>query len=119
MNKIIGKLNNNKGESIAEILIAILVSVLGIAMLAMMIQTSSKQILSSSKKIKEYVADEIKIVERDSRVSDDNEYQANLWTTDPSPKPVSFYRGSGQLFAYVYKIEFGNIDIITFEKKAG
>ena len=118
MNKIFGKLNNNKGESIAEILIAILVSVLGITMLAMMIQTSSKQILSSSKKIKDYVADEIKIVERDSRASDGGEYQANLWTTDPSPKSVSLYKGSGQLYAYVYKIEFGNNSIITFEKKA-
>ena len=110
---MIRKLKNNKGESIAEILLAILVSVMGITLLAIMIQTSSKLILSSSERIKAYSEDERKIV---SRANSDDVADANLWVDEETPKPVAIYKGCGQLKAKIYEIEFGNLKIITFEK---
>lgn len=63
MKRIVKKIKNNKGESIAETLIALLVSALGIMLLAGMIQTSSKLITNSNDRISKYVEQENAIVE--------------------------------------------------------
>ncbi len=50
------KILNNKGDSIAEVLIALLISSLALVMLASMITTSSKLITGSRTKLKDYYA---------------------------------------------------------------
>ncbi len=53
-NKIRRKLQNNRGDSIAEVLIALLISALALVMLASMITSSSRMILSSKAKMDAY-----------------------------------------------------------------
>ena len=48
------KLSGNQGDSIAEVLIALLISSLALVMLASMITSSSKMIISSKTKMEEY-----------------------------------------------------------------
>ena len=48
------KIHSNKGDSIAEVLIALLISALALVMLASMITTSSKLIISSKSKLEDY-----------------------------------------------------------------
>lgn len=113
-NRIVSKLSSNSGESIAELLISILVSVLGITLLAIMIQTSSRLILSSTEKIKQYTADENKIVSRDIDEQDIEKGQANF--VDSNNKPYRFYKGSGLIEVNIYKMSYGNKEIIAFGK---
>ena len=113
-NRVMKKLSSNSGESIAELLISILISTLGIALLAIMIQTSSKQILSSSEKIKNYTASENKIVLRDFDEEGVETGQANF--VDSNNKPYRFYRGSGLIEVKVYKMTYGNKEIMAFGK---
>ena len=103
MDRIVKKLKNNSGESIAELLISILISVLGITLLAIMIQTSSKLILNSKKKIEEYTEKENKIVIRDNSVKDETKHQANLKLSGAT-SGTPLYKDSGLLYAYVYNL---------------
>ena len=113
-NRVVSKLTSNSGESIAELLISILISVLGITLLAIMIQASSKLILSSTEKIKQYTANENKIVSRDFDEQDTEKGQANF--VDSNNKPYRFYKGSGLIEVKIYKMSFGNKEIIAFGK---
>ena len=55
MKKLIrGKLNSRKGESIAEVLVALLIAALALVMLASMITSSSSMIKSSRIKMQDY-----------------------------------------------------------------
>ena len=58
------KLKSKKGESISEVLIALLVSALAIVLLAGMINASSEMIRNSKEKIDQYVKAENGIVEQ-------------------------------------------------------
>ena len=51
------KLQNNRGDSIAEVLVALLISALALVMLASMITSSSKMILSSKTKMNAYYSE--------------------------------------------------------------
>ena len=54
MNKMMQKLRSRAGESISEVLIAMLVSALGLAMLAGVITTSTRIITKSRETVKTY-----------------------------------------------------------------
>ena len=118
MNRAFKKLKNNSGESLAEVLIALLVASLGITLLAVMIHTSSRLVLKSSEKIKNYTADEVKIVKRSNS---GERHQVNLVLVNPYDDTAEneeypyFTYNCGQLYANVYKMTFGNTDIITFD----
>ena len=116
MDRIVKKLKNNSGESIAELLISILISVLGITLLAIMIQTSSKMILSSTEKIREYTDSKTSECENSiiKRTNSIGSFQANL--VDSDNKAYRFYQGSGQLNVNVYKMALGKFEIIAFGK---
>ena len=58
MKKILRKLNNRRGESLSEVLIALLISSLGIALLAVMITSSVRMITESRTTVESYVAAE-------------------------------------------------------------
>ena len=60
------RLRSTKGESISEVLIALLISTLGIMLLAGMINASANMITKSKDKIKDYVAKENGIVAQSS-----------------------------------------------------
>ena len=114
MHRIVKKLGNNSGESIAELLISILVSVLGITLLAIMIQTSSRLILSSTAKIKDYAVKENRIVKKED--TPDEECNVNLLDGDSS-RLYNLYKDCGQLKVDVFEMTFGKNKIIAFEKK--
>ena len=58
INMIIRKIRSTYGESLAETLIALLIAVLGLTILAGMVHSSTKIILSSNKVIQEYAKTE-------------------------------------------------------------
>ena len=58
------KLKSQKGETIAELLVALLIAALALTMLAAMISSSSKVILRSMDSMVKYVAAENEIVSR-------------------------------------------------------
>ena len=58
------KLTSNRGESIGEVLVALLISSLGLMLLALMISTSSRLVSNSKKAMQEYAEGEKIIVER-------------------------------------------------------
>ena len=54
MKKLFQKLNSCRGESIGEVLVALLISALALVMLAGMISASSRMITKSKTELKEY-----------------------------------------------------------------
>ena len=112
MQRVFRKLGNNSGESIAELLIAILVSVLGITLLAIMIQTSARLIFSSTAKIQEYTLNENKIVQK----TEEPVVTANVVLFENESNTISLYKDCGQLEVKVFEMEYGNRKIIAFEK---
>ena len=69
MTELSRKIRDNRGESIAETLIALLVAALGLLLLASAINSTSKIITTSNKKIKDYNDGELIAVKQD--VDDD------------------------------------------------
>ena len=113
MRRIVRKLGNNSGESIAELLISILISVLGITLLAIMIQTSSKLILSSTKKIMKYAESENKLINKSDSPAGDSVVEI----MDTAGRLYKLYKNCGNLEVNLYEMAFGEKKIIAFEKK--
>ena len=63
------KLINRRGETIAETLVALLISAIGMVLLASMIQSASRMIASSQEQVKLYMSEENRLVEQPT---DDN-----------------------------------------------
>ena len=55
MRRLFIKMKMDVGESIAEVLVALLISSLGLALLAMMVSSSSRMVQSSKTKVHEYL----------------------------------------------------------------
>ncbi len=66
MKKLRRKLNSKRGESIAEVLVALLISSLGLALLAVMIASSVRMIETGRETVAEYVEAENALVTRDA-----------------------------------------------------
>ena len=64
MSEILRKIRDNRGESIAETLVALLVAALGLLLLASAINSTSRIITTSNKKIKEYNDGELIVVQQ-------------------------------------------------------
>lgn len=110
MNIISNKVLNNYGESLAEALVAILVSALGLLLLATMVQSSTNIINSSKQKINEYVIEENKLVD----LSYAQEGTINICvsgTTDP----IKFSNKDPDNKIVLYKTEYGKKEIISFK----
>ena len=58
------KLNNRRGETIAETLVALLISAIGMVLLASMIQSASRMIANSQEQVKLYMSEENRLVEQ-------------------------------------------------------
>lgn len=62
LNRIKAKLNNTKGESLVETLVALMISAISIATLVLMIDTSGRLITGSIDKMNTYYTEEDKLV---------------------------------------------------------
>ena len=99
---VIQKLKNRRGESIAEVLIALLVSALGMLLLATMISASAKVIQKSKEAMREYVRSENALVEQNSSNSYDtgsvsissSDFNNKLWDGASSDFTVLYYVNS-------------------------
>ena len=58
------KINNRRGETIAETLVALLISAIGMVLLASMIQSASRMIANSQEQVKLYMAEENRLVDQ-------------------------------------------------------
>ena len=80
------KLHNNAGETIAETLIALLISALALVMLAGAISSTAKMITTSDKKMGEYY-------DQDAKLASQNSVDGNVDVTISAPSIV----GSGNI----------------------
>lgn len=114
--KLKRKLNNNKGETIAEVLIALLVSCLGVALMASMISVSMSIIVNSKKTMSDYISRENVLIEKDAAesgtgtVSVKKQDGAALKLTaedDGNPLAVKYYVNTvlGNKKVYTYRIK--------------
>lgn len=111
---MVKKLKSKKGESISEVLIALLVSALAVVLLAGMINASTEMIQKSKNKMEKYVNAENGIVEQNADDPDTgrvtvqvNNQAAKL--TDDTPDtgiPVKYYTNSesGKYTVRSYKV---------------
>ena len=99
MKRLLQKLNSRKGESISEVLVALLISALGIVLLAAMISSSVRMIDTGRDKIQSYVEAENRLVERNGAadgtgtltMTDASGYERRLTRTSPVSAPVVYY----------------------------
>lgn len=125
MKKLKSRLRNQKGESIAEVLVAVLLSAVGLMMLATMISATSKMVIRSKTLTKEYVEQnnllvekgsstrtgtvEIKLVdsltdiETDIKLYDDGNYEEESASTEI---PVLYYINN----------KIGNVSVTSYKK---
>lgn len=93
---MIRKLKNKAGESISEVLVALLVSVLGVMMLAAVITSATRTVKTTGDKTNEYVAAENALVQQGSSGSTGTVTLKNgsgtaVAIADPSKKNVNVY----------------------------
>ncbi len=116
MNDIIRKIRSAKGESLAETLVALLIALLGLTILAGMIQSSSKLILSSNKVIQEYAEAGNMLAQKAgsgdtgsvSIIVKGQPGQALILTPDPGDTNTN-------ISVSYYEEKMGNCDIISFK----
>ena len=115
MINVIRKINSQKGESIAETLIALMISVFGITLLAVMIQASSRLILSSNEKIEKYVENEVVYIEKSNF---EGSPVGEVSLTDSDDNPVRLTKDSSPYIdIYYFEKELGNKKIVAYKKK--
>lgn len=100
------KLKNHRGESIAEVLIALLVSSLGMLLLATMISASARVIRTSRDAMKNYMSsdnliilqnessDTVKILYGTITVKDSSDNNYALWDGGSSDIDAAYYRST-------------------------
>lgn len=84
------KLKNKSGESISEVLVALLISALAIVLLASMIAASTNMVMKSKAKFKEYADAENAIVERNG-----SDVSGTVQIVDSNDNPISLTDGAG------------------------
>jgi Tfp pilus assembly protein PilV len=116
MKKMRSRLRSQKGESIAEVLVAVLVSMVALTMLALMITATTKMVIRSRAKMDEYVMDNNELVEKDGAalngtasfylVKDDSSKKINLTDTSVQDIPTRYYVNDS----------LGNVTVISYKK---
>ena len=111
------KLNSRKGESIAEVLVALLVSALGIVLLASMIASSVRMIEQSRETVNDYVVEQNKLADGtapanapEGTVTLTNEAGRDQELTDAT-------KNSGTTVVYYKNEEIGGKPVTGFRKK--
>lgn len=113
MKNIIVKLKSQGGESLGETLIALLISILGITLLAMMIQTSSNLIRKGSEQFESYITKENELVKKGSSTYEGQVFISNSTDINKiySINNISMYD------VYYYKNEINDIEVISYKTK--
>lgn len=90
------KLNNHDGDSIAEVLVALLISSLALVMLASMITTSSRMIAASRTKMQDYYEESSSLTSPDGASADVKISSAQLQIPGGTPQmyTVKYYKSS-------------------------
>lgn len=109
------KLCSKLGESIAEVLVALLIAALGLLMFASMITSSSRIIQKSSNKIQEYVQEENYIVQQKA---EGNVIKVPQNTVSIDSKLADEFANDDYKNNVVYYIisDIGSRKVITFQK---
>ena len=119
LKRIKGKIKNEKGESLSEVLIALLVSVLGMVLLASMITASTNIIMKSKNKMKQYVTAENYVVGHTDTETPPEGITAGTGTVSTGDKPlVNDIGGSTNPLAVSFYSNnvFGNKPVVVYKK---
>lgn len=115
------RLKNNSGESITEVLVALLVSTLGIVLLAGMINSSTIMINNSKEKIASFVSAGVTVVEQISDAANPNPSGTVLTTVKESGKEDTMKLFDGDngstKVEYFENTEAGNITVKSYKVK--
>ncbi len=112
MNKVIRMTKNNKGESLAETLVALLIAALGILLLAGMVNASSNLVRSSRQKILEYVGLENQLVDQTATGIDGK----IVLTGSDGIVTLTKDETKTSLPIKYYEVNYGNVKIVSFKK---
>lgn len=113
-NKIRKRLKSNAGETIAEVLIALLIAALALTMLASVISASTRIISQSKAKLADYYAannqlsEEVKI---DDKITETTGVTFVL--TDNTVEATHSLGGSGLVTTYTYS-QLSNVPVISY-----
>lgn len=120
MKKLIRKLKSQAGESLGETMIALLISILGVALLAMMINTSANLIKKGDDQFNNYIGKENKLVEK---VEETNTLKGQVYITSAN-NSTNFYRVDNDITIVnskydvnYYKNELNNIEVISYKAR--
>lgn len=78
LKKVRNKIKNNNGESISEVLVALLISTLGLVMLATMITTSTKLVTRSEESMDQFVEAENALADLSAIVKTSENYERRV-----------------------------------------
>ena len=116
MKKLKSRLRSQKGESISEVLVAVLVSMVALTMLAMMITATTKMVIRSRTKMDEYVKSNNVLVEKNTVgltgsasfyiVKEGAETLTTLTDASTASIPVRYYVNDS----------LGNVMVISYSK---
>ena len=117
MKKMRSRLRSQNGESISEVLVAVLVSMVALTMLALMITATTKMVIRSRTKMDEYVKGSNELVEKDGAAlngtasfylvkEDDSLTALRLTDTSESNIPTRYYVNAS----------LGNVTVISYKK---
>lgn len=103
INKIKAKLKSGKGESIAEVLVSLLISSLALVMLASMINSSSRIIQSSKVNMESYYSANNKLEARAGTDTDNGFAGSGSLSIENGSKAVHLSYGGGTVSVNYYK----------------
>jgi Rod binding domain-containing protein len=127
MKKLRSRLRSKKGESIAEVLVAVLLSAIGLTMLATMISATSKMVIRSRNLTKEYVEQNNQLVEKADTSTRTGSVQVRRVDDDSSvATPIRLYddptanEEDASYFdipvKYYVNSRVGNVEVTSYKK---
>lgn len=105
--KLIKRIKSRSGETIAEVLVALLISALGIVLLAGMINSSTSMVTGSKDKIRSYVSADNELVDP-SGAGTDGEVVLDVKLHDDCPLSIE---------VTCYENEVANEKVISYKEK--
>ena len=117
------RLRNNRGESLTEVLVALLISTLALTILAVMITTTQRLVKKSKSLTHDYVIANNQLVEKaESALSGEGSVSIQVKELDGgdfSPKDLTDSSGSSINVVYYVNDTFGSVDVTLYQKDGG
>lgn len=120
MKRFIKKLKSQNGESLGETMIALLISILGLALLAMMIETSANLIKKSDTEFNSYIGKENKLVEK---TEESNTLKGQVYISSANDNTNIYYIDNDSSIVNAkydvnyFKNELNNIEVISYKAR--